>query len=188
MILKTEIIRVCFKKFKINSSIEIHSISEIPGKSGLGSSGAFTAGLIKFLAEYKKIKMTREQIASMACDIEMRSLKRSSGKQYAVKRVLGGYQEININKKGIVKMNRLKILKKNIKKLKDSTLTYFTGITRDSETILKSQKKNYIKNSDKKKTFSKIASLTKHIKKSLLLGNIKEIGNYFTNIGFIKKK
>ena len=41
--IKNEIIRICFKKFKINSSIEIHSISEIPGKSGLGSSGAFTA-------------------------------------------------------------------------------------------------------------------------------------------------
>ena len=172
--IKNEIIRVCFKKFKINSSIEIHSISEIPGKSGLGSSGAFTAGLIKFLAEYKKIKMTREQIASMACDIEMRSLKRSSGKQDAFISVFGGFQEIKINKKGIVKMNRLKISKKNIKKLKDSTLTYFTGITRDSETILKSQKKNYIKNFYKKKTFSKIASLTKHIKKILLLGNIKK--------------
>tara|TARA_A100001015_G_scaffold250290_1_gene288639 strand:+ start:1405 stop:2388 length:984 start_codon:yes stop_codon:yes gene_type:complete len=186
--IKNEIIKICFQKFKINSSIEIHSISEVPGGSGLGSSGAFTASLIKFLAEYKKIKMSRQQIANMACDVEMKSLKRSSGKQDAFMSVFGGFQEIKINKKGAVKIKKLKISKKNIRKFKDSTLTYFTGITRDSETILKSQKKNYIKKSDKKKIFTKIADLTTHIKKSLLHGNIKEIGKLFHKHWLYKKK
>ena len=186
--IKNEIIKTCFEKFKINSSIEIHSISEVPGGSGLGSSGAFTASLIKFLAEYKKIKMSRQQIANMACDIEMKSLRRSSGKQDSFISVFGGFQEIKISKKGIVKINKLNITKKNIRKFKESTLTYFTGITRDSEAILKSQKKNFIKNSEKKKIFSKIAGLTMHIKKSLLQGDIKEIGKLFHKHWLYKKK
>ena len=153
--IKNEIIKICFQKFKINSSIEIHSISEVPGGSGLGSSGAFTASLIKFLAEYKKIKMSRQQIANMACDVEMKSLKRSSGKQDAFISVFGGFQEIKINKKGGVKIKKLKISKKNIRKFQDSTLTYFTGITRDSETILQSQKKIISITQKKKKFFLK---------------------------------
>ena len=186
--IKNEIIKICFEKFKINSSIEIHSISEVPGGSGLGSSGAFTASLIKFLAEYKKIKTSSQQIANMACDIEMKSLRRSSGKQDAFISVFGGFQEIKINKKGIVKMNKLNIAKKNIRKFKESTLTYFTGITRNSEAILKSQKKNFVKNSDKKKIFSKIAGLTIRIKKSLLQGDIREIGKLFHKHWLYKKK
>ena len=186
--IKNEIIKTCFEKFKINSSIEIHSISEVPGGSGLGSSGAFTASLIKFLAEYKKIKMSRQQIANMACDIEMKSLRRSSGKQDSFISVFGGFQEIKISKKGIVKINKLNITKKNIRKFKESTLTYFTGTTRDSEIILKSQKKNFVKDSDKKKIFSKIAGLTRHLKKSLLHGDIREIGKLFHKHWLYKKK
>ena len=37
-------------------------VSEVPGGSGLGSSGAFTASLIKFLSEYKKIKMSDNKL------------------------------------------------------------------------------------------------------------------------------
>ena len=89
--------------------------------------------------------MSKQQIANMACDIEMKSLRRSSGKQDSFISVFGGFQEIKISKKGIVKINKLNITKKNIRKFKESTLTYFTGITRDSEAILKSQKKNILK-------------------------------------------
>ena len=48
----------------------------------------------------------------MACDIEMKSLRHSSGKQDAFISVFGGFQEIKINKKGIVKINKLNIPKK----------------------------------------------------------------------------
>ncbi len=186
--INNEIIKVCLEKFNIKSSIEIHSISETPGKSGLGSSGAFTSALIKFLAEYKNIIMTQQQVAELACDVEMKYLKKSSGKQDAFISVFGGFQEIKINKTGNVKTKKINISTKNIKKLNNSTLTYFTGITRDSEIVLKSQKKNYLKNNEKKIIFSKIAHLTNQIKKSLLDGNTKKLGETFHKHWVYKKQ
>lgn len=186
--IKNEIFKACLKKFKINSSIEIHSISETPGKSGLGSSGTFTAALIKFLSIYKNIKLNNQKIAELACDIEMKYLKRNSGKQDAFISVFGGFQEIKIDKKGKVKVKKIKISKTNVRKLNESTLTFFTGITRDSEKVLKSQKENYLKKNDKKKNFTKIANLTKQIKKSLVEGNIKKIGATFHQHWLYKKK
>lgn len=186
--INNEIIRVCLEKFNIKSSIEIHSISETPGKSGLGSSGVFTSALIKFLSEYKNIKMTNQQVAELACDVEMKYLKRSSGKQDAFISVFGGFQEIKINKTGNVKIKKINIPPKNIKKLQNSTLTFFTGITRDSEIILKSQKKNYLKKNEKKIIFNKIASLTNQIKKSLLNGDTKTLGEIFHKHWMYKKQ
>ena len=45
--IQNNIIRETLKKIKINKPIYISSISDIPSGSGLGSSSAFTVGLIK---------------------------------------------------------------------------------------------------------------------------------------------
>ena len=185
--IKNDIIRICLKKFNVKSSIEIHSISETPGSSGLGSSGAFTAALIKFLALYKKIKMCRQRIADLACDVEMKSLKKSSGKQDAFISVFGGFQEIIIDKNGNVKIKRISIARDKIKKLQLSTLTYFTGISRNSESILKKQKRFFHKRKTKF-IYKKIANLTEEIKKSLVSGNFNKLGQNFHKHWQYKKK
>jgi D-glycero-alpha-D-manno-heptose-7-phosphate kinase len=176
------------KKFKVKASIEIHSISETLGGSGLGSSGAFTAALIKFLALYKGIKMCNQQIADLACDVEMKSLKRSSGKQDAFISVFGGFQEIIINKNGNVKIKKIHIPRDKIKKLQLSTLSYFTGISRNSESILKKQKIFFYKKKETKFIYKKITDLTEEIKKSLISGNYNKLGQNFHKHWQYKKK
>ena len=45
--IKHKIIREVLKKYKINNQIEITTLTDIPARTGLGSSGSFTTGLIK---------------------------------------------------------------------------------------------------------------------------------------------
>src|SRR4030095_3089195 len=65
--LEHELIRECLKLTGRLHSIEVHSIADIPGGTGLGSSSAFTVGLLLALAQYGK----NEQLARDACEIEL---------------------------------------------------------------------------------------------------------------------
>lgn len=186
--IRNKIIKECFKKFKIKPGIEIHSISETPGKSGLGSSGSFTSALIKFLTEYTRKKISKQKIAEMACDIEMKNLKMNSGKQDAFISVFGGLRQIKIKKDGRVSIKKLVITKKNLNKFKKSTLSYFTGQTRYSDSVLKSQKKNFINKSFKRKYMKQMVDLTNDTKKFLVKGNVPKIGEIFHKHWTLKKK
>ena len=52
--IKNEIFKTSLRYKKVKNGIEIHTISDVPGNSGLGSSGAFTSALIYFLDLLKK--------------------------------------------------------------------------------------------------------------------------------------
>ena len=113
--IKNEIFKETLRYKKIKNGIEIHTISDVPGNSGLGSSGAFTSALIYFLDLLKKNKIYKKDIASMACKIEMNYLKKNSGIQDQYISVFGGLKEIFVSKTGKVRVKSLKIEKKNIR-------------------------------------------------------------------------
>jgi len=184
---KNEIIKECFKKFKIKNSIELHTLSDVPGNSGLGSSGAFISAILKFCSILKKKKLNKYQLASLGCELEMKSLKKNSGLQDQFISVFGGFIEMKINKKGIVKINNLNLDDKIKKKFINSTVTFYTKITRDSEEILKNQKKTFISDKSKELQMHKIVKIGKKIKKCLLEGNVKKVGKLFNEHWLIKK-
>jgi D-glycero-alpha-D-manno-heptose-7-phosphate kinase len=187
--ISNEIIRECFKFKKINHGIEIHSISDVPGNSGLGSSGAFGAGLIYFLEKYKNRKINKKKIAEEACKIEMDFLKKNSGKQDQYISVFGGFKEIKIGKSGIVKIKNINLNKKIIKKFNDCMILVHTNISRKSELVLKSQKKNFIlENIYISNIMNKIQQIGYLTKKALLQGNTEMLGKLFDEHWNLKKK
>lgn len=187
--IKNEIFRESLKLKKIKEGIEIHSISDVPGNSGLGSSGAFTAGLIYFLEKYKKQIINKKKIAEESCNIEMSNLKKSSGKQDQYISTYGGFKEIKINKKGLVKIKNINLNKKIIKKFNDSMFLIHTNISRKSENVLKSQKNQFFLD---KKNISKVMNQIQKIgyktKKILLQGNVIALGKLFDIHWNLKKK
>lgn len=187
--IKNEIFRESLKLKKIKEGIEIHSISDVPGNSGLGSSGAFTAGLIYFLEKYKKQIINKKKIAEEACNIEMSILKKSSGKQDQYISTYGGFKEIKINKKGLVKIKNINLNKKIIKKFNDCMFLIHTNISRKSENVLKSQKNQFF--FDKKnisKVMKQIQKIGYKTKKILLEGNVNALGKLFDIHWNLKKK
>ena len=79
--------------FKITEPLYISTISDIPANTGLGSSSAFTVGLIKAILVLKNKKMSKEQIADLAFKIEY-SLKEDLGKQDQFISSLGGIRHL----------------------------------------------------------------------------------------------
>ena len=90
---------VLYKQLKENK-IEITTLTDIPAKTGLGSSGSFTTALIKAVYSFNQKMIGRRELAEEACDREIKKLKQPSGKQDQFISAYGGISEFNINKKG----------------------------------------------------------------------------------------
>ena len=75
------IVRECLRKVKLEKGVEIASFADVPAGTGLGSSSAFTVGLLNALYAYKGKVVTKERLAAEACEIEIDILKEPIGKQ-----------------------------------------------------------------------------------------------------------
>ena len=89
-----------FKKSSnnFNDGIEIHTISEVPGRSGLGSSGALSSGLFYILSNFFHVDLSKKNIADLACDLEINILNSGSGKQDQFISTLGGLRFLKLIK------------------------------------------------------------------------------------------
>ena len=143
--MKNKRVKEILKHFKINKPLYVNTISDIPANTGLGSSSAFTVGLINAILKLKDIKLSKEKIAELAFKIESKSLKEDLGKQDQYISAFGNAQHFIYNKNK-VKKKKLINYKKNIKYILKNSLLIFTNQKRLSKKILNQQKKNYKKN------------------------------------------
>lgn len=172
-----KIIKEVLKKELKENRIEITTLTDIPAKTGLGSSGSFSTALIKAMYCYNQKTLDKRELAEQACDVEINKLKQPSGKQDQYISVYGGVSEFQINKKGYVKVNNLKISNDTILDLEDNLLLFFTGFSRNSSLILKEQNKKTIQNNKEIiKNLDYVKALCFEIKKSLVKGDCNEFG------------
>lgn len=120
--------------------IEITTLADIPAGTGLGSSGSFTTAMVKALSYYNKQMLHTEEIAKIACDIEINKLGEPIGKQDQYIAAVGGITCFTFCKDNSVIAEPLKISTDTLYDLEDNLLLYFTGYSRSAGTILKDQK------------------------------------------------
>jgi D-glycero-alpha-D-manno-heptose-7-phosphate kinase len=120
--------------------IEITTLADIPAGTGLGSSGSFTTALLKALYTHRKRHIHQEQLAKLACHIEIDLLTEPIGKQDQYIAAMGGLTCFTFRKDGSVTAVPLKISMETIFDLEDNLLLFFTGFSRSASGILKDQK------------------------------------------------
>lgn len=120
--------------------IEITTLADIPAGTGLGSSGSFTTALLKALYTHRKRHIHQEELARLACHIEIDRLGESIGKQDQYAAAIGGLTCFTFHKDGKVTASPLKISMETMFDLEDNLLLFFTGFSRSASDILKDQK------------------------------------------------
>lgn len=119
--------------------LELTSMADIPGGTGLGSSGSFTTALLKALHTYKKNILSPAELAEQACDIELNKLGEPIGKQDQYIAAIGGITAFTFHKDGRVEYRPCKIAEETLFNLEDNLLLFFTGYSRSASGILKDQ-------------------------------------------------
>jgi D-glycero-alpha-D-manno-heptose-7-phosphate kinase len=119
--------------------IELTSMADIPGGTGLGSSGSFTTALLKALHAYKKNLISPAELAEQACDIEINRLGEPIGKQDQYISAVGGITAFTFHKDGRVEYRPVRLSEETLFNLEDNLLLFFTGYSRSASSILKDQ-------------------------------------------------
>jgi D-glycero-alpha-D-manno-heptose-7-phosphate kinase len=125
---------------------ELTSMADIPGGTGLGSSGSFTTALLKALHTYNKHPISPAALAEQACDIEINKLGEPIGKQDQYIAAVGGITAFTFHKDGRVEYRPVKISEDIHFNLEDNLLLFFTGYSRSASGILKDQNDRSKKN------------------------------------------
>ena len=119
--------------------VEISTLADIPAGTGLGSSGSFTTALLKSLHAHRRRHVHQEELAELACHIEIDRLGEPVGKQDQYIAAVGGITCFTFHKNDKVTAAPLKIGMDTLFDLEDNLLLFFTGFSRSAGSILKDQ-------------------------------------------------
>lgn len=119
--------------------LELTSMADIPGGTGLGSSGSFTTALLKALHTYHKNIVSPAELAEQACHIEIDRLQEPVGKQDQYIAAIGGITAFTFHRDGRVEYRPVKVSEEALFNLEDNLLLFFTGYSRSASAILKDQ-------------------------------------------------
>ena len=119
--------------------VEITTLADIPAGTGLGSSGSFTTALLKALYTHRKRHLHQEELAELACQIEIDLLGEPIGKQDQYIAAIGGITCLTFHQDDKVSATPLVISMETMFDLEDNLLLFFTGVSRSAGSILKDQ-------------------------------------------------
>ena len=119
--------------------IEITTLADIPAGTGLGSSGSFTTALLKALHAHRRRLLQPQDLAEMACDLEINRLREPVGKQDQYIAAYGGLTCFTFHKDDSVTAEPLRVSMETMFDLEDHLLLFFTGFTRSAGEILRDQ-------------------------------------------------
>lgn len=141
--LEHELVREALHMTGIRGGLEITTLADIPSAgSGLGSSSAVTVGLLHALFAYRGRQVTAEELAERACTIEIDRCRKPIGKQDQYAAAFGGICDLHFGPGDRVVVDQLDLTPTVRRQVQDELLLFFTGTTRQANSILGEQKAN----------------------------------------------
>ena len=136
-----DLVRHAMRVTDIDGPIEITTIADVPGGTGLGSSSTLTVGLLNALYAYKGQVSSRAKLANQACSIEIDALKSPIGKQDQYAAAFGGMNYIRFNPDHSVEVEPVPCDNALRSKIESHSLMIYTAQKRSAKEILIQQKK-----------------------------------------------
>lgn len=135
-------VRETLNFLKIDKGMEIHHDGDLPAKTGIGSSSAFTVGLLHALYALKGIMPSRQQLTKDAIHIERDILKENVGSQDQMAAACGGFNKMIFDENDEIKIQQIILPEARNRELESHLTLYFTGFSRNASEIAKSQIEN----------------------------------------------
>lgn len=182
---KHPLIRESLLYLKVKDGLEITHVSDLPGRTGLGTSSAFTVGLLHALHALLGQRVTPEDLAREAVHIERERVGDSGGRQDQYAAAYGGFIRLNFRKDGRVEVHNLSVDSGRIQAIEDHLLMFYTGKEKSAEGILSRQRKRTAKN---EKTLLRMLDLVDDAEKLIMRrGDLVHFGELLHESWNLKK-
>lgn len=132
-------VRTILSEFCNQAGLEIHHDGDLPARSGLGSSSAFTVGLLNALHALRGNMSVKRELANQAIRVERDLMLESGGHQDQVAVAFGGLNRIDFHRDGFFEVNPIPISQRRRELLEQHLMLFFTGVVRDSAKVAAAQ-------------------------------------------------
>ena len=174
--LKHPIVRNILNFLHIDGGIEIASMADIPSKgAGLGSSSAYTVGLLHALHAYQGKYISKSELGALASHIEIELCGDPIGKQDQYAAAFGGLNLIKFNPDDSVSVEPVICKLETINKIEESIIVFYTGRTRSASALLKEQSSNMV-HAEKRTLMKEMVKSAYELKQILESGDIDSFG------------
>jgi D-glycero-alpha-D-manno-heptose-7-phosphate kinase len=131
----------------MNRGVEIHHDGDLPARSGMGSSSAFTVGLLNTLHALQGQMVGKRQLALESIELEQNVIREKVGSQDQVSAAYGGFNHILFQPNGEIFVQPVTISPSRLAELNGHLLLLYTGVKRTASDIASS----YVGDIDAKK-------------------------------------
>jgi len=181
-----DLIREAFCLTGISKGVEITTMGDIPAQgTGLGSSSTVTVGALHAMYTLQGKIVTAECLARQACEIEITKLGKPIGVQDQYIAAFGGFRFLEFIPSGEILVQGFELDPSTLRKLKNSFMLFFTGTTRQSDSVLDEQKNNIHERID---ILREIKRITYTARDELMAGNLESIGELLHESWKLKKR
>lgn len=132
------IFREVLKMYQL-CGVDLNSIADIPSGTGLGSSSAFTVGLLNVVRAYLGKATSSEKLGQLACDVEINKVGSPIGKQDQYATACGGLNFMSFYGDETVNVEKIIMSPDKKKELEDNLLMVFVGGEHSASTLLENQ-------------------------------------------------
>ena len=132
-------VRGCLQFLGVEEGIEVHHVADLPARTGLGTSSAFTVGLLHGLYALRNEMRDKRSLASDAIHVEQDILHEAVGSQDQVSAAYGGLNRIDFQQNGAIDVRRMLISQERLKEFEGHLALYFTGFSRIASEVAQEQ-------------------------------------------------
>ena len=150
--------------FLHEQQLQINYDSDLPARSGIGSSSSFAVGLLNSIHTHRGKSCNPYTLATEAITVERDLCQEYGGIQDQIAAAYGGFNRIDFDKTGFY-VKPLNIRSDRLEQLNDRLMLFFSGLSRVAGEISREQSDNLKKNIT---TLSNMKFLTDEAEKILL--------------------
>src|SRR5690606_14858261 len=162
--LQHELAREALRLTELGRHLEITTIGDVPGGTGMGSSSSLTVGLLNALYAYKGEVSSSRRLAEEACKIEIDILGKPIGRQDQYAAAFGGLNYIEFHPNDAVTVEPVPHRPGFLSDLTQRVLILYTQQTRSADAILEKQSAG---TADKFTVLTKMRDLARQMRDSI---------------------
>src|SRR5207237_265218 len=118
-------VRGCLQFLGIDGGIEIHHVADLPARTGLGTSSAFTVGFLLGLYALKNQMRDKQALTAEAIHVERDLLQEAVGAQDQTSCAYGGFNRIDFHTNDAIEVKRILTAPTRLAQLEQHLALYF---------------------------------------------------------------
>jgi D-glycero-alpha-D-manno-heptose-7-phosphate kinase len=132
------VVRAVLEKLGVTRGLDIHHEGDLPARAGMGSSSAFTVGLLHAVHARLGRVPSRHELGLEAIDLEQNNLGETVGSQDQMAAAHGGLNHMRFLRGGQITVRPVPLPRARQRELEQHMLLVFTGIARTAERVARS--------------------------------------------------